>query len=277
MTNGSKLRVGILGLGQIGGSIALGLKKQQSYLVAGYDINHSLMQAAQGRQAVDLVCSSAAELIEQSQIPIIALPIAGIIETLREYRKPLLSKLAVSDTGSLKSAIMAEAANLGINNFIGGHPLAGTELRGAESWNAALFEGANYFITRNNDTRPESLSHIISLIEALGGVKREIAADVHDMIFATTSNLPHVLAYVLRHLYSERKSQHSVAELFACPSFNGITRVAKSDPEMVFQMLWHNRDNLRRALAELNFRLTDIQNAIDNTDEVQFRRLFNIG
>jgi prephenate dehydrogenase len=268
------LRIGVMGLGQIGGSIAMRLKTNGNEQVIGYDLDDSLMQTALRRSIVDTTSSSASDLIEVSDFVIIALPIAGILATLERFKDQLLVKKAVTDTGSLKLAVTARAREFGLRNFIGGHPLAGTELRGALSWNARLFEGANYFITTNADTDPESMSVVTSLVKSLGASPKSIAADIHDDIFASTSNLPHLLAYLLTQQYVRRRAAYEEAEFFRCPSFNGATRVAKSDPEMVFQMLWHNQAYLRTAVRELAAGLEEIVRALEEGDETRFHRLF---
>jgi prephenate dehydrogenase len=163
-------RFGIIGLGQIGGSLAKALKlRGLAELVSGFDIDAKLQHEALQRGVIDHAAKSTAELIGLSEIVIIAVPIAGIEETLDRHAEILSEKLLVTDTGSLKQAIVQLADEKNLANFVGGHPLAGTEKRATAAWDGNLFAGANYFYAatpNGNTTATELLQQLLRSIDA---------------------------------------------------------------------------------------------------------------
>lgn len=272
----TSLRIGILGLGQIGGSIAKSLAGSvRVHLMVGFDLLHDSVQAAMEAGMIGRPSETARQLIEQSDTIIIALPINEILSVIRTHADVLRSKTLVTDTGSVKHEIMTLAAELGLKNFVGGHPLAGTEKRGIDSWSSTLFAGARYFVTANSSTEAGALENMSTLVKLLGADMLPVDAAEHDRLFALTSSLPHVIAYSLSHLLEEEPSSQAQKARFRGSSFSGATRVASSDPETVFQMLWHNRRNLSDGLTALLERLARAKDALDNGDERQLRDLIN--
>lgn len=277
MNSLTSVRFGILGLGQIGGSLGKALKlRNLGALVSGYDIDRELQQEALQQGIIDHSAEDAAGLFSLSEIVILATPIAGIMEALTQHGDLLRDKLLVTDVGSLKTEIMARAASANLANFVGGHPLAGTERRGPASWDGNLFSGANYFYTTPNGNTGKPVELLLSMLHGIDAVPLPVLAPAHDAVFATTSNLPHLFAYCLRDVYNRMGNDGAKKEDFVCPSFFGATRIAASDPEMVFQMLWYNRDNLTKSLASLRTSLNAAQEALDSGDEKAFRQIFEL-
>ena len=276
MSSLASLRIGILGLGQIGGSMATCLSRTSSTSqVIGYDIRPELVQTALEAKVIATDASSVIGLIENSEIVVLALPVGETLSTLREHANALAGKVAITDTGSVKAEIVAAAREVGLTNFVGGHPLTGTEKRGAESWDGALFEGATYFLTSKGQTESGATEVISLLVDALQAKPSLVNPEQHDRIFAVTSNLPHLLAFCLERTLDDFAAPGLDTELFRGPSFRGATRVAKSDPEMVFEMLWHNRANLSESVGLLIERLTNAKGVLDSSDEVKFRQILH--
>ena len=265
---------GIIGLGQIGGSIAAALKNcnPEIFIVAA-DLNEQLCTAARERGLIDVIAVDGEDVIDRADIVIIALPVMQIAEVLRKYRDTLREKALVIDTGSLKAEVMAMAQKCELANFVGVHPLAGTELRGAESWNGNLFRGKRFFTAAKEQSSEAAVKLASELIAELGAEEIKIDPHEHDRIFAVSSNLPHLFAYVLKSQFERQAEDEVQIELFSCPSYRGATRVAGSDKEMVFQMLWGNRTYLGASLAQLRGDLERAQKALDTGDEMEFRRI----
>lgn len=267
--------IGIVGLGQIGGSIAAALKDfDPNIVITACDLNDELCRTARERGLADVIAVDTEDVADKSDIVIIALPVMLIAGVLRRYKEPLADKLLVTDTGSLKQDIINAAHQCGMQNFVGGHPLAGTELRGIEAWNAELFRSTSYFIATTASTAPTSLSLAKEMIEIFGARRLPVNPEEHDKIFAVSSNLPHLFAYLLKSQFEHETIASAHGAAFACPSYRGATRVARSDAEMVFQMLWGNRTNLQASLADLRARLDRAQKALDSGAEKEFRRIF---
>lgn len=269
--------IGILGLGQVGGSIAATFKANHPDIaVVAYDRNQELMDEAAKQSLVKQLAGNAAELIERSDVVTIALPVNGILEVMQALAEPLKSKTLVTDTGSVMSEIVALGSTLGMTNFISGHPLAGTEKRGAEAWLGTLFVNSNYFMTSTESTTDTAKEAMVALIEALGARPAEVRSIAHDISFATTSNVAHVLAFCMRRSFNRLSDQSIDQAMFACPSYRSATRVAASDPEMVFQMLWHNREYLAGALRSLSSELEIIRTTLKDEKPNDFRRALGL-
>lgn len=266
------MNIAVIGLGQIGGSLAARLTASH-HIVTGFDLNDTLCAAALHRNIVSGIAGSGRETIAASDVIILATPIRQIIELLETYADALATKPLVTDTGSLKEAIFAAATSAGLTNFVGGHPLAGTEKHGPDSWNPQLFVAQPYFSCPIALANDHALAQFHDLVTSLGAREVVVDSGVHDRIFATSSNLPHLLAFLLKAQITEHRRDFAALDYFSCPSFRGATRVAASDPEMVFQMLWHNAPHLRRSLQRLRHSLDQAQKALDAGDEDAFRRL----
>jgi prephenate dehydrogenase len=273
MTNLAGKTVGILGLGQVGGSIASTLKENRSDVrVIAYDIREELLEEARVLNLLDGAADSGADLVDAADIVVIALPVGAIIKTLGELSSGLSSKLLVTDTGSVMSPILATAERVGLANFVSGHPLAGTEKRGSQAWLSTLFVRSSYFITPTEPRNENALAVMRNLVQALGAIPVEVRAVAHDQSFATTSNVAHVLAFLMRRSFERLSDYSEDSAMFACPSYRSATRVAASDPEMVFQMLWYNRQYLSGALRSMASELEIVRAALVAGDPDLFRR-----
>ncbi|MBI5266168.1 MAG: prephenate dehydrogenase [candidate division Zixibacteria bacterium] len=276
MTQVSRLSIGILGLGQIGGSIATRLSTNPEHpTIIGYDLVPDLCASALQNRIVTRIAASETELVAASDVVIIALPIGEIINFLKKRQHELSGKVAVMDTGSVKTAVIKAADELRLVNFVGGHPMAGTERHGAASWNPRLFEAANFFLSSSHRTSAGALDTAQEVVRLLGATPIHIDPDRHDRLLALTSNLAHVIAYAMTSTCRDCPDGIIVKSLFRSPSFLGATRVADSDPEMVFHMLWHNRTHLSPALAALLRQLLSVQKAIDGNDSAALRKFLN--
>lgn len=273
----AKLRIGILGLGQIGGSIATRLSLVSSgYTTIGFDLRPELLEASLQTRAVSQIAGSEQELIDTSDVVVVALPITEIIVFLKRRQSVLKGKLAVIDTGSVKQEIMSTAEELQLFNFVGGHPLAGTEKRGLASWNGSMFESASLFLTRLASTDQNAIETVNKIVLSLGATPILIDAEAHDRMFAITSSLSHLAAYALRRTVAGSRNLPETMNLLNSPSFLGATRVADSDPEMVFQMLWHNRQHVANGLSDFIAQLQSTWTALMNHDPSALREVLTL-
>jgi prephenate dehydrogenase len=269
--------VGVLGLGQVGGSLAWALKTHcPEVVVVAYDAKPELMVEAKERMILDRTVGSATELVEAVEIVVLALPIDGIIKAIADLGPALMNKTLVSDVGSIMKDIVDAAKGAGLTNYVSGHPLAGSEKRGAEAWDRTLFDGSNYFVTELADSTDAAKEALNILIKTVGATPVPVKPIPHDQAFATTSNIPHVVAFCLRRAYDRLSDTVDDKSDFSCPSFRGATRVASSDPDMVFQMLWHNRNFLAGALRSFASELEIVRQALVADDAEVFRQALAI-
>ncbi|MFH1893570.1 MAG: prephenate dehydrogenase [Candidatus Zixiibacteriota bacterium] len=243
-------RVGIAGLGQIGGSMALAFKLNQApYSVSGFDIDDRLIRAAKRRRMISDGFDSAVDLIENVDILIVALPMFAIHQLLRENRKALDSKILVMDTGSTMQDVIKTAENLKMTNFVGGHPYAGTEMIAPAAWNGKMFDNQAFFLSKPAKCGKKAYDRALSLVRNIGAIPQDIDREDHDRMFAFASGLPHIIAYALVASQADARRRKKIDWDFLAHSFASTTRVAKSSPQPVAQFLWQNRKHLKREIA----------------------------
>jgi prephenate dehydrogenase len=256
--------IGILGLGQMGGSLAMALKSGKKFrTVSGYDINRSLLNQANKNGIIDKEVNSEADLIEQSQIVVLALPINTILEILECHKQALSTKALVVDLGSVRGSIQRVSSRLRMRNHVGIHTICGTELRGRSAWNGKLYKGTSCFVFSNKPTDNNAVRQARKLIRLIGGQSVSMDYRKHDYAFAVTSGLPHILAYSLMKVRT--RSRYIPVELEG-PSFAGATRVSASDHVMAGQMLYHNRDNLLKAVSNIENNIMRIKKLLSGGD-----------
>lgn len=272
------LTVGILGLGQIGGSLAAALKSARAaQSVIGFDVDSEMVKIATERGIIDSATSNAAECIAGSDIVFIATHHHITLQLLNEHYRHLADKLLVTDTGSLKHEIVTRAQQLQLSSFVGGHPVAGSEKKGAASWSATLFDKAEYVITSGATTNTRAAACLGAIIETLGAHPVSVDPIEHDRHFALTIGLPHVLAYTLTGMLRTAETGNAVVPLLTGPSWRGATRVAASDVGFVEQMLWNNREHLTTQLDKLLAQLNEFRQSLSDGGSDNLRERLQYG
>jgi prephenate dehydrogenase len=252
-------RVAIIGLGQIGGSIGLGLR-ESGWMRRGHDRSRATARRAKAAGAIDRSCDSLAEACADAELAIVAVPMDVMGETLARVARVLAKGAAMLDTGSARSALspaLSEAARRGLR-VVGGHPLAGNEGRGLASARADLFQGATFCLEPFG--RREVPRIVRDLVRLLGARPFVIRASAHDRALARTSHLPYLVARSVHAL------GHAAAEEgLAGPTFRDFTRVAASDPRVAEASIRANRGEVRRAWSELRRRMDQTLGALEGS------------
>ena len=189
------MRVAVLGVGLIGGSIGLAARERLGCEVVGWGPNRPTLDRAVELGAVDRAADSVAAACEGAEIVFCAAPVSALPELARAALAASGPETAVTDAGSTKREIVAALG--GDERFIGGHPLAGAETAGVANARADLFEGARWYLTPTERTSGVLYERLQRAIAGLGARPQAIDADAHDRLMATVSHLPHVLADVL--------------------------------------------------------------------------------
>ena len=230
----------------MGGSIALACRAAwPGVFIVGVDRPDVLAEATK-RGVIDAATSSASALAEAGcDVIVLAIPVPAILDTL-----PLLrgTTAVITDVGSTKRQIVAAAAAAGVDSFVGGHPMAGTEHSGLAHARAGLFEGRRWLFTPEGAT-PAHVDRLESFVTAFGARSHRMAADVHDRAVARLSHLPQILAVALMNAGTAGESSDDWAA--AGPAFTEMTRVAASAPEMWEGILATNADYVAEALDRL--------------------------
>lgn len=255
------LNVLVCGLGLIGGSLALAIKKNYPEAkVTGYDINSEVLKQAQAAQAVDEVIFNLENLNQNFNFVFIAVPIAQIPLLLEVLANHLSSETIITDVGSTKTRIVKKAAAVlpPSINFIGGHPLAGSEQQGFLAASADLFSGAVYVLTPTANTKPEVYSRLHRFLTGLGAKVMSLSPEKHDEIVAATSHLPHLVAFTLVNTVSVSNKDVFDIFAFAASGFKDVTRIAASNPQLWAEICLDNKEALKKQLQEFQNSLSKI-------------------
>jgi prephenate dehydrogenase len=233
--------VGVVGLGQIGGSLAAALAAA-GRPVAGWDIDPAAREAAAGR-GVQVTR-------ELSGIVVLAVPLPATATALDEL--DIDGDATITDVGSVKSAVVAEAGLAYGRRFVGGHPMCGTERSGWAAADPELFRGARWAVCLEPDTDLARWLRVAEVALAVGAEVVPVTAEEHDAAVASVSHVPHLLAAALAAAAGEAGP---LALGLAAGSFRDATRVAGSDPGLVTAMVEGNAGPTAAALARVQQQL----------------------
>ncbi|MBL0122552.1 MAG: prephenate dehydrogenase/arogenate dehydrogenase family protein [Betaproteobacteria bacterium] len=238
------LNIAIVGLGLIGGSVALALRNAWPEVnITAFDRDESQLDLALRSGAIDS-CGSTFAAIEGADIVFVSVPVAQTAVVFDAMFPHLRANTVVTDVGSTKqSVITAARVHLGnkISQFVPGHPIAGREHVGFAAAASELFEGKNVVLTPLAENVPAAIEQVRSLWRACGANVVEMPAKTHDEIFAAVSHLPHLLAFALVDEFALRPNAKNLFS-FAASGFRDFTRIASSSPEMWRDIALNNRD-----------------------------------
>jgi len=265
----------IVGLGLVGGSLAASLKARNAdWRVRATDrrqsaVDYGLREGLLDEGADDLRAGAAG-----ADLVVLAAPVQVIRQSLGELAPVLRPGQVVTDVGSTKVSILAEARRvLPVGaSFVGGHPIAGTERSGVESAVAGLFEGRPCVLTPAPDTDPSALERVSGLWQAVGAQVKFLPPDLHDRIFALVSHLPHALAYGLLQTVTETLAPEH-AELVG-GSLRDFIRVTAGSAAMWREIFLENREALLFALDAFQDRLRALRGAVEAGDADELGQFF---
>lgn len=247
------MKVAVLGVGLIGGSIGLAARGRLAAQVTGYDPDQATLEQALKAEAVDDAADSVAAACMGAELVFCAAPVSVLADLAHDALAHVGKDSVVTDVGSTKREIVAALGR--DERFIGGHPLAGAETSGVDNAQAELFEGARWYLTPTTYSGGLLYDRLQRTLGDLGARPQAIDAETHDRLMATVSHLPHVLANVL--------VSQAVAELGADserlpevgPSLRDTTRVAGSNPRIWGDIFASNREALAEAIDDVVGRL----------------------
>ncbi len=251
------MRVAILGVGLIGGSIGLAARGRAGARVCGYDPDPAALAAGLALRAVDEAAPDLPAAVAGADVVFAAAPVGALAQTVRAALALAGPACVVSDVGSTKLALDDARQD---RRFVGGHPLTGAESSGVAHARGDLFEGATWYLTPTAHTDEALYGRLRELIERLGARPAAIEPDAHDRLMACVSHLPHVLANVLVAQTAaafEREGQRP--EGGTGPSFRDATRVAGANTEVWRDIYLANREALGAAIDEAVGRLAEVR------------------
>jgi prephenate dehydrogenase len=257
------MKVAVLGVGLIGGSIGLATRSRTGAQVVGYDPDGAALSSAVAAGAIEQPAFEVADAVREADIVFVATPVGASVETARLALDAAGAECVVSDVGSTKRQISQAISD---PRFVGGHPLAGAETAGVGNARGDLFDGATWYLTpaagaewlgagaspAGAHAAPWAIERLSGLVERIGARHIAIDPDAHDRLMASVSHLPHVLANVLvaRALQAVERDGMAAREdaLGAGPSFRDATRVAGANTAIWTDIYIANGDMLAAAL-----------------------------
>lgn len=264
-----KKNILIVGLGLIGGSLALGLKRRDDLTIVGYDTNAQSLSTAKKLGVIDEIASTMEDSAKQADIIVFATPVSITINLMRLLPAwQLKNNVIVTDTGSTKNEIMHAAITLKENGitFIGGHPMAGSHKSGVGAARAHLFENAYYLITPFKDEKKENIEFLKEILKVTKAKLVEISSLDHDHMTATVSHFPHLIAASLVHQLSEENKSFPFTKQLAAGGFRDITRIASSNPVMWRDITMQNRQEISNQLQMWIEEMHCLKQLLDNAD-----------
>ena len=270
----------IAGLGLIGASMALGIKRDHpDYEILGYNRSQASRDIALEREMIDRATDDFAGFAPLADIIILSLPIQQTLDFIEKLANlDLKEGVIISDAGSTKSAIVATAEKYFADKpvrFVGAHPMAGSHKTGAASADVNLFENAYYIFTPSILTSPDTLEEMKDLLSGLHARFIEINAEEHDRVTSQISHFPHILASGLMEQTASYAEEHEMARRFAAGGFRDMTRIAESEPGMWTSILLSNRETIIERIEDFKRRLDEVGQAIHKGDENQIWNFFN--
>ena len=270
----------IAGLGLIGASMALGIKRDHpDYEILGYNRSQASRDIALERGIIDRATDDFASFAPLADVIILTLPIKQTIAFIQELAGlDLKEGVIISDAGSTKAAIVevAEEYLAGKSiRFVGAHPMAGSHKTGAASADVNLFENAYYIFTPSSLTSSDTLEEMKDLLSGLHARFIEIDAKEHDRVTSQISHFPHILASSLMEQTAVYAQEHEMTRRFAAGGFRDMTRIAESEPGMWTSILLSNRETILERIEDFKERLDEIGQAISKGEEEQIWNFFN--
>lgn len=254
-------RANVIGLGMIGGSVALGLKAR-GWSIYGDDLEPAVVNRALNSGVIDNVGIDPA-----AEITFVAVPVSGLVDEI----KRALAETAglVTDVGSVKAPVCGACIDA---RFVGGHPMAGTEMEGLDGADGDMFIGAIWVLTPTIGTDNGALATVSGVVMSLGAEVVALTPEKHDQIVAVISHVPHLTAAMLMQAASDRADEHAALLRLAAGGFRDMTRIASGHPRIWLDICAENRPAIVTALDGLIGRLSEVRTAVDTGDRDSLER-----
>lgn len=260
--------IGVIGIGFLGGSLVKSLSKSKKVeKIIALDKNLESLKKAYEDGVITEYTTEIDEKFGECDIVFICTPVSFIADYAKKLENCVKKDCIITDIGSTKKTILEETKDLGVE-FIGGHPMIGSERIGYETSKELLFENSYYIITKNDNNKPENIEKLKELILDIGGIPIIIDENSHDYITAVISHVPHVVAASLVRLVKNLDDEKETMKNLAAGGFKDITRIASSDPTMWENICNENKHEIIKVLNILMAILEEFKKEIDNREEV---------
>ncbi len=270
-------KIAVFGVGLIGGSFALALRKAGVVSeVVGFGRSTQTLAQAQQLGIIDRIGTDLAAELRDTDLILLATPVGQMADIMARIAPHLGTNTLVTDGGSTKSDVVSHAyQQLGshISRFVPAHPIAGAEKSGAAAARADLYQGKKVVLTPLPENSAEVVARVRQAWELCGALVSELTPQQHDEVFAAVSHLPHLLSFALVHDLAQRPNRDLLLT-FAASGFRDFTRIAASSPEMWRDICLANRDALLRELDRYTGELSSVRAALVAGDAKKLEEIF---
>lgn len=257
------MNVAIIGLGLMGGSLALSLQKLDFIeKVIGYDHNQQHNKIAQDLKLVHEVVDF--KTVLQADVIFLAIPVNGILKVLEDL-KAVKETTTIIDLGSTKEKIIAAVPLEIRKNFVAAHPMTGTENFGPQAAIEGLYEDKVVVLCNLEDSGELQQKTARKIFKSLGMKKHFMKAHEHDRHAAFISHMPHAISYSLANTVMRQENKHNILAL-AAGGFRSMSRLAKSSPNMWGDIFKQNKENVLEAIELFETELSNMKKAIENEE-----------
>ena len=261
-------KIGIVGLGFLGGSLAKSLRATDIVGdIIAFDKNLESLKLAKSENVINDYSEKIDEKFYNCDIVFICTPVKLISEIAKELDKVVNKHCIITDTGSTKRKIISTSKYLE-REFIGGHPMVGSERSGYQTSKEFLFENSYYIITKSEKTTQRAINILKEIIIAIGAIPIIIDEDKHDYITATISHVPHVIAYSLVSLVKQLDDENETMKNLAAGGFKDITRIASSDPVMWENICSENKEEILKILSVFKDIINKFEQGISDSETI---------
>ncbi len=270
-------KIVIFGVGLIGGSFSLALRKAREVdSVVGFGRSEQSLANSMHLGVIDRIGTDVAAELHDADLVLLATPVGQMAELMSRIGPHLGTRTLVTDCGSTKSDVVREAyAQLGdkVAQFVPAHPIAGAEQSGPSAARADLFQWKKVVLTPLPENSAETVARVRHAWELCGAMVSELTPSQHDEIFAAVSHLPHLLSFALVHDLAQREHRDILLS-FAASGFRDFTRIAASSPEMWRDICLSNREALHKELQLYIAELTNMSSALESGDAAKLEQTF---
>jgi prephenate dehydrogenase len=276
-------RITIWGVGLIGGSLGLALKKNgfQGQRV-GLGRNTGRLENALEHDAVDVITTELTDGLRETDLVVLCTPVAlvpTLVQQVTEFVDTRHHRIILTDVGSTKSTLVEtvetqlQEQRTDALSFVGGHPMAGSHETGVGAARATLFEKATCILTPTPNTDADALTLIKSLWEFVGAVPHLLSPKTHDLLIGAASHLPHLIASILTNTVANVETADGKALDFTATGFRDSTRIAAGSPDLWTSIFTQNSDVLVSLVGDIIANLTEFKTLLQTDNLVEIERL----
>lgn len=261
--------IGFIGLGLIGGSIAKKIKQNNPEANLYASARHiETIKLAHSMGIIENDSFMSLQDFNKCDLIFLCAPVKKNLEYLTELKNIITENCIITDVGSTKEEIHNKVIELGLeNNFIGGHPMTGSEKTGLEFSDELLLENAYYIITPTSKSTDDNINQFKDFVSSLGSLPLILDYNEHDYATAAVSHLPHMIAYSLVNLVHEIDSESETMKTIAAGGFRDVTRIAASSPIMWQNICSSNKDKLLDLMDKYIDEMKKLREQIDDNNK----------